>query len=119
MGHFIFLLSFIYLLFANSFLSFAIAMAILTIGEMLVWPGVPSLADDLAPKGRAGFYQGLINSVGTAGRMVGPVLGGFIVDIYSIEILFYGLLILFIIPFVATHFYDRKLNSEQLERVEN
>lgn len=105
----IFLISFLYLPFASSFKGFAAAMIILTLGEMFVWPAVPTIADELAPKGRVGFYQGIINSVATAGRMVGPILGGFVVDLYNIHVLFYGLIILFILPYATTLIYDRKL----------
>ncbi|MCP8617307.1 MDR family MFS transporter [Salirhabdus salicampi] len=110
-GNSIFLISFIFILQAESFNSFLTAMIILTIGEMLVWPAVPTLANDLAPKGQTGFYQGMINSVGTAGRMMGPVIGGFIVDQFHIHVLFYGIIILFTIPYITTYRYDRKLSK--------
>lgn len=106
-GNTIFFVSFCSLLTADTFTAFAIAMIILTFGEMLIWPAVPTLADELAPKGRKGFYQGFINSVATGGRMVGPVLGGLVVDLSNIHVLFYGLLLLILIPFVTTFYYDR------------
>lgn len=106
-GNTIFFVSFCFLLTAQSFPAFAMAMIILTLGEMLIWPAVPTLADELAPKGRKGFYQGVINSIATGGRMVGPVLGGLVVDISSIHVLFYGLLFLILIPFLTTIYYDR------------
>ncbi|HLS07533.1 MFS transporter, partial [Lentibacillus sp.] len=102
----IFLGSFLVGMFARDFAFFAVAMVILTLGEMLVWPAVPTLAHKLAPKGRAGFYQGFVNSVGSAGRMVGPFLGGLIVDLYNIEVLFFVLLGLLLIPYVTTRVYD-------------
>jgi MFS family permease len=122
-GNTIFLISFIYLLFAESFLEFAIAMVILTLGEILVWPAVPSLANDLAPSGRTGFYQGVINSVGAAGRTIGPVLGGLVVDIFHIEILLFGLVFLFIIPYFSTFLYDKGIvkqnRTKSISNVEN
>jgi len=105
-GTTIFLGSFLVGMFARDFAFFAVAMVILTLGEMLVWPAVPTLAHKLAPKGRAGFYQGFVNSVGSAGRMVGPFLGGLIVDLYNIEVLFFVLLGLLLIPYVTTRVYD-------------
>ena len=63
-------------------------MIILTIGEMFIWPAVPTVAFELAPKGREGFYQGIVNSTATGGRMVGPLLGGILVDLYSMSALF-------------------------------
>ncbi|WP_188454166.1 MDR family MFS transporter [Virgibacillus oceani] len=105
--------SFIVVMFAEEFTVFVIAMVILTIGEMIVWPAIPTLANDLAPKGRAGFYQGFVNSVAAAGRMVGPVIGGLIVDVYNIQLLFFVLLFLLLIPFVTTYFYDRGILENQ------
>ncbi|TCT24576.1 putative MFS family arabinose efflux permease [Melghiribacillus thermohalophilus] len=112
-GNVIFLISFIYLLFAESFAHFAAAMVIITLGEMLVWPAVPTLANELAPKGQTGFYQGITNSVATAGRMMGPVLGGLVVDLYSIDVLFYGLIIMLVIPFFTTHLYDKNVQTNE------
>src|SRR5690625_2662903 len=111
-GNFILLLSFFIAMFAKDFTIFVVSMTILTLGEMLVWPAIPSLANDLAPRGRAGFYQGFVNSVAAAGRMIGPVLGGVIVDYYNIEVLFYLILIIMIVPFLTTRFYNIGLKNE-------
>ncbi|MRG86352.1 MDR family MFS transporter [Salinibacillus xinjiangensis] len=113
-GNTIFMLSFIYVSFADSFAQFATGMVILTLGEMLVWPSVPTLADQLAPKGKTGFYQGIINGVSTAGRMIGPVLGGLIVDHFHIQFLFYILIFLFTIPYITTSVYDRKFRNREI-----
>ncbi|MGX4668742.1 MDR family MFS transporter [Cerasibacillus sp. JNUCC 74] len=113
LGNTIFLISFVIVLIADKFSMFAIAMVILTVGEMLVWPAVPSLANELAPQGRAGFYQGVVNSVGAAGRMVGPVLGGLIVDAFNMELLFFTLLALLFIPYITTFAYDRGIAGER------
>ncbi|MBB6453761.1 MFS family permease [Salirhabdus euzebyi] len=115
-GNTIFIFSFVYLLFADTFTAFATAMVILTLGEMLIWPGIPTLANELAPKGRTGFYQGIINSVGTAGRMIGPVAGGIVVDFFNIHVLFFALIILFIIPYITTFVYDKKLTVTPIAR---
>ncbi|MDC3424466.1 MFS transporter [Aquibacillus sp. 3ASR75-11] len=114
-GTSIFLLSFISLLFADTFPAFVMAMVILTLGEMLVWPAVPTLADKLAPKGRAGFYQGIINSVSTSGRMIGPIIGGFVVDQWNIQSLFYAFILLMFIPFFSTYYYDKGLSHKKDE----
>jgi MFS family permease len=113
LGNTIFLISFVIVLIADKFSMFASAMVILTVGEMLVWPAVPSLANELAPQGRAGFYQGVVNSVGAAGRMVGPVLGGLIVDAFNMELLFFTLLALLFIPYITTFAYDRGIVGER------
>lgn len=114
-GNSIMILAFIVTMFAEKFTLFAVAMVILTIGEMIMWPAIPTLANDLAPKGRVGFYQGFVNSVGAAGRMIGPVVGGLIVDFYSIQLLFFILIGLLVIPFITTRIYDRGITHNKLE----
>lgn len=58
-GFIIFIVSFSMLLTAKQFPMFLAAMVILTIGEMLVWPAVPTIANQLAPKGKEGFIKAL------------------------------------------------------------
>lgn len=112
-GATIFLFSFLIAMVAEEFTMFATAMVILTIAEMLIWPAIPTLANQLAPSGRTGFYQGFVNSVAAAGRMLGPFLGGLVVDFFNIQVLFYGLIVLLFIPFVTTKIYDRVIDVEQ------
>lgn len=112
-GNAILIISFAIAMFAEQFTIFVVAMIILTVGEMLVWPAIPSLANDLAPKGRAGFYQGFVNSVASGGRMIGPILGGLIVDIYQIRLLFFIVIFIMFIPFLTTMIYDRNLRLDK------
>ncbi|XJZ26563.1 MDR family MFS transporter [Bacillota bacterium Lsc_1132] len=114
-GIFIFIVSFLAASMAHSFSGFMAGMVILTIGEMFVWPAVPTVAFDLSPKGREGFYQGVVNSTATSGRMVGPLLGGMIVDLYGMPMLFLVLIGLFIISLITTVFYDRGLTEGENE----
>jgi MFS family permease len=109
----IFIVSFIVAGRAEAFTGFLVAMIILTIGEMFIWPAVPTIAFELAPKGREGFYQGIVNSTATGGRMIGPLLGGIIVDLYSMAALFTILIGLFLVAVVTTLVYDRKIKLEK------
>jgi MFS family permease len=109
----IFIVSFLIAGNASAFSGFLVAMIILTLGEMFIWPAVPTIAFGLAPKGREGFYQGIVNSTATGGRMVGPLLGGVLVDLYSMSVLFFVLIGLFFIAIVTTLTYDRILKSEK------
>ncbi|WP_088005563.1 MDR family MFS transporter [Indiicoccus explosivorum] len=104
--------SFLVVGFAEQFAMFAVAMAVLTIGEMFVWPAVPAVASQLAPKGREGFYQGIVNSTATVGRMVGPLFGGIMVDLYSMQALFILLTVLLIFAIFSSLVYDRPLKPE-------
>ncbi|MDR7239804.1 MDR family MFS transporter [Neobacillus drentensis] len=108
----IFIVSFLVAGKATMFSGFLVGMIILTIGEMFIWPAVPTVAFDLAPQGREGFYQGIVNSTATGGRMIGPLLGGMLVDLYSMSVLFTVLIGLFIIAIVTTLLYDRRLKVE-------
>jgi MFS family permease len=110
-GTVIFILSFAVAASAEKFIWFIASMTILTIGEMLIWPAVPTIADQLAPPGREGFYQGIVNSTATGGRMIGPVLGGLLVDIYGMSMLFTVLTALLVITIFTTIIYDRKIKT--------
>ncbi|RSK28241.1 MFS transporter [Bacillus sp. HMF5848] len=113
-GTIIFMSAFVLAGNTSVFYGFLAAMVILTIGEMLVWPAVPTIANDLAPEGREGFYQGVVNSAATGGRMVGPLLGGIIVDLFGMAALFYVLVGLLIISIITTTLYNRGLKRESL-----
>ncbi|MCY9109717.1 MFS transporter [Bacillus atrophaeus] len=110
-GFVIFIMSYGILLAAKQFHMFLAAMIILTIGEMLVWPAVPTIANKLAPKGKEGFYQGFVNSAATGGRMIGPLFGGVLVDKYGIHVLIIALMVLLLASIVTTVIYDRRLPS--------
>jgi MFS family permease len=109
----IFIISFIVAGNASAFTGFLVAMIVLTIGEMFIWPAVPTVAFNLAPKGREGFYQGIVTSTATGGRMLGPLLGGILVDLYSMSALFYVLTGLFVVSIFTTLFYDRRIKETE------
>jgi len=108
-GIIIFIGSFSILSFAHSFVGLVLAMAVLTFGEMFVWPAVPTIANDLAPQGRVGFYQGFVNSAGTGGRMIGPLFGGMMVDLFNMSVLIDVIFVLFIGAMVTTLMYERPM----------
>lgn len=111
MGIIIFASSYVVVLFAHQFRGFLVAMIVLTLGEMLVWPAVPTIASDLAPKNRLGFYQGFVNSTATAGRMVGPLIGGIVADAFNMHVLFVSLIFVFLIAGGVAYFYDLPLKK--------
>ncbi|BCB05340.1 MDR family MFS transporter [Bacillus sp. KH172YL63] len=111
-GTLIFMISFGVASVADAFQGFALAMVILTIGEMLIWPAVPTIASSLAPKGREGFYQGIVNSTATGGRMIGPFIGGVLVDAFSMQILFMTLIAFFAVSLWISSQYDRPLKKK-------
>ncbi|MDQ0254956.1 MFS family permease [Evansella vedderi] len=103
---------------AEIFTAFLVAMIILTIGEMFVWPAIPTIAHKLAPKGKAGFYQGIVNSIGTGGRVIGPLFGGFLADMFGMAVLFYVLAVMFLIPFLTTFLFDKGIENQSFSRKE-
>ncbi|NHM33116.1 MDR family MFS transporter [Neobacillus terrae] len=108
-GIVIFIISFLVAAKSEGFTGFMTGMIILTIGEMFIWPAVPTVANDLAPKGREGFYQGIVNSTATGGRMIGPLAGGMLADYFGMSVLFSAMIILFLVSIITTAMYDRKL----------
>lgn len=112
-GVVIFLGSFIAVAFAQSYAMFITAMVILTIGEIFMWPAVPTIADKLAPKGREGFYQGVVNSMATIGRMIGPLIGGILVGAYGTPMMIIILSSLMFFAIITSLLYDLPLKRAE------
>lgn len=105
-GNIILMGAFLIVIFAEEFTMFVVAMVILTAGEMLVSPAFPTMANELAPRGKAGIYQGFITSASSGGNMVGPLLGGILIDLYNIKTFILILLFLMLITYLTTQIYD-------------
>ncbi|MGK0553749.1 MDR family MFS transporter [Macrococcus capreoli] len=110
-GLIIFIISYVVTSFAQDFTMFVVGMVILTIGEMFVWPAVSTIANELAPEGRTGVYQGIVNSTATLGRAIGPVLGGMIVDMYNMQFMFYTMIGFVCIGFIFLSIYDKRIKT--------
>ena len=111
LGLIIFMGSFIVVAYADSYSMFVTAMVILTIGELFIWPAVPTIASQLAPKGKEGFYQGIVNSMATVGRMIGPMVGGILVEAYGTQIMTLILTSLVFISIATSLLYDVPLKK--------
>lgn len=103
--------------FAGDFKMFAAAMVVLTFGEMFYTPVLPTIANQLAPKGLQGFYQGIINSAATAGRMIGPLFGGIMVDQFGMMALMSILVVIVVIAIIPCLVYDRPLINREKTNV--
>ncbi|ATP41514.1 MFS transporter [Solibacillus sp. R5-41] len=106
--------SFFVVYFAGDFKMFAAAMVILTLGEVFFSPVIPMLANKLAPPGQEGFYQGLVNSATTVGRMIGPLFGGLMVDLYGMQVLMLILTVILIVAMVPCLLFDRGLKNKEI-----
>jgi len=87
-GVFLMSLSFVVLIFAKTYPFFVLAMMTLTIGEATALPTIPALVNTLTPVEAKGRYQGLIQSWASAGRALGPLFGGLVIEMSSYTILF-------------------------------
>lgn len=112
-GLVIMLISFVVVAFAEQFTMFVVSMVILTLGEMFVWPAVPTIANQLAPEGKIGFYQGIVNSTATIGRMIGPVIGGLIADLQGMSMMLLFITVFMAAAIVPALLYDRPLRKER------
>jgi MFS family permease len=75
---------------SHSYGGFVAGMVIMTIGEILIFPAVPAIADRLAPNDRRGMYQGLVSGAANVGRTIGPLLGGLLYDGFGPLVLLYA-----------------------------
>ncbi|WP_281198047.1 MDR family MFS transporter [Staphylococcus schleiferi] len=113
-GLFVFILSFLVTSFAKSFSIFVVGIVIMTFAEMFVWPAVPTIANALAPKGRQGVYQGIVNSASTVGKAFGPLIGGILVDFFNMQVMFLSMIGLLVIAMIFLSIYDRKVDPKIL-----
>ncbi len=118
--------SFIILLFAKQYHQFLASMALLTIGEITVFPAVSTFVDRLAifpavstfvdrlaSIHEKGKYQGYVNMFASIGRAIGPLVGAQIIDYTSsYRVLFLCCVVVmfaFSIIFITVNTYlDRK-----------
>ncbi|UQS87178.1 MFS transporter [Nicoliella spurrieriana] len=87
-GIFIFGLSFLFLVFDHSYISFILTIAFLTIGEMIGFPDLPAWIDSLASDSQKGLYQSFFSISMSLGRACGPLYAGAFVEYFSYNLLF-------------------------------
>jgi MFS family permease len=75
--------------FVSAYLLFAIAMVVITFGEMFVIPTSNALAARLAPEDMRGRYMAIFGASWVVSAMVGPTAGGYILDNYNPDWLWY------------------------------
>ena len=69
--------------FVNGLLPFALAMAILTIGEMVIDPISQTLAAKFAPVDKRGRYMATLNLAVSISNLATPYLAGLVIDNYD------------------------------------
>lgn len=80
LGAFLYALGFGSIGLSNSFLLFALNMAILTVGEMVIIPVNTSFVADISPEDMRGRYMGVLGIANMLGWGIGPIIGGFFID---------------------------------------
>jgi MFS family permease len=77
----------------------------------MLLPVAMSAIGKLSPQGREGFVMGSFTSAFFAGLGFGPLIGGFLKDVYSIEAAFYGMGALALLALLVTLFMLRSAPS--------
>lgn len=98
MGALLLVNSFVILLlpFKRNYWLYLLSMCLLTLGEILLFPGVASFVDLATPSKLTGYYQGKVQVFSALGKAIGPVFGALVIDNSSYEVLFLvcGLMVL-------------------------
>ena len=88
---------------ANSWVTFAIATVLWTLGELGTFPIAATTVANIAPKDVRGTYQGLYNLVWSLSNAFSPLVGGWILNAFGSHVLWTCCTVMFVI--VAIGFY--------------
>lgn len=109
LGVILFIVAFASIINAKVYLAFVIGMVVLTLGETLVYPGIPAMVSESTPKSEAGRYQSLLSMSSTFARAIGPLVGGLIVEHGSYNLLYLVAIVILAVSLVILRFGHRKL----------
>ena len=76
------------LIVAHAYWMFILSMVIVTVGEVCLFPTIPTVVDKLSSISEKGKYQGQIGIAASLGHAIGPLLGGLVIERFSYGILF-------------------------------
>ena len=88
---------------ANSWVTFAIATVLWTLGELGTFPIAATTVANIAPKDVRGTYQGLYNLVWSLSNAFSPLVGGWMLNAFGSHVLWTCCTVMFVI--VAIGFY--------------
>lgn len=88
---------------ANSWVAFAIATVLWTLGELGTFPIAATTVANIAPKDVRGTYQGLYNLVWSLSNAFSPLVGGWILNAFGSRVLWICCTVMFVT--VAIGFY--------------
>lgn len=96
---------------ANSWVTFAIATVLWTLGELGTFPIAATTVANIAPKDVRGTYQGLYNLVWSLSNAFSPLVGGWILNAFGSRVLWICCTVMFVI--VAIGFYVTRGQRER------
>lgn len=96
---------------ANSWVAFAIATVLWTLGELGTFPIAATTVANIAPKDVRGTYQGLYNLVWSLSNAFSPLVGGWILNAFGSRVLWICCTVMFVI--VAIGFYVTRVPRER------
>lgn len=82
---------------ANSWVAFAIATVLWTLGELGTFPIAATTVANIAPKDVRGTYQGLYNLVWSLSNAFSPLVGGWILNAFGSRVLWICCTVMFVI----------------------
>ena len=112
-GLFFYALTSVAYLLANSLLALILVMALQGVATAMVQPVSMAYVGDLTPKGKEGTYAGYVNTAFLGGVAGGPVLGGVIKDLFSMQASFILLGILSLLSLLLLFFFLPEVQKPQ------
>ena len=100
--------------FVEGFLLFALAMAILTVGEMIVFPIAQAMVAKFSPEDMRGRYMATFGLSWTVPFAIGPFAAGIIMDNYDPNWVWYVSIILGVISIIG-YLWLHQSNKDQLD----
>ena len=94
---------------------FVAGMVVLTLGEILVFPTIPAIINQLSPNDVKGHFQGILNALISLGKAIGPVFGGIMIEHTSYQLLFDLCLVSLIVIVVVTALMISKMSDKTVE----
>jgi MFS family permease len=74
----------------SSLLGLGAVMVLITFGEIVFLPMLPNFASSLAPRASRGRYQGMLEASVATGAVVGPPIGGYVLESGFVSALWVG-----------------------------
>ena len=99
--------------FISAYVLFLLASVVITIGEMIMMPTSQALAANFAPVEMRGRYMAVFGLSWAIPAMIGPGAGGFILDNFNPNWLWYGGGVLCIISALSFCFLHFRLGKQE------